>query len=299
MNRIMRCLPALVLAATAAHADFRIDVPKSAVPGNASLTSGAMVVDSGGSRYLTDTGISGVGDTGDPYLHVHFALDAQVANGSEINALFLFFVCNGIPVNRTWEGSQTYFHGTPLPFVYTLSGLEVECAEIVPVDFQLLPVAPNPVSSSVSLRFGLPATRTTRLRLYDMQGNVVRTLLNSSQTAGLHSLGFSAQGLPMGMYQLSLAAGSDSTGQPLCLQGEPLTWIGTAAATTDEDGRCFLPASLFPPGVTLQALDASGNSLGSHTPGLGIVLVKSGQRLSGCTLTAGADGTSDYIITLP
>lgn len=299
MKHLLPCLAAVLVSVLAARADFRIDVAKSAIPATATLVSGAMVVDSGGSQYLTDTGITGAGDTGDPYLHVHFAHDALVANGSEINALFLFLVCNGNAVNRTWEGAQTYFHGTPLPFVFSLTGLEVECAEIVPVDFQLLPVAPNPVSSSVSLRFGLPETRTTRLRLYDMQGNVVRTLLNSSQAAGMHSQGFSAQGLPMGMYQLSLVSGSDSTGQPLCLQGDPLTWVGTPAATTDEDGRCFLPASLFPEGVTLQALDASGNSLGSHTPGLAIVLVKSGQRLSGCTLTPGADGTSDYIITLP
>lgn len=295
----MRALPFLLLLAGVTRADFQADVPKSAVPANATLVSGAMVVDSGGSLYLTDTGITGQDQPGDAFLHVHFGHDGQVANGSQIHALFLFFTCNGQQVNRTWEGQQVYFHGPAAPFLFPLSGLEIECTEEQPVDFQLLPPSPHPVSAAQFLRYGLPGVRNTRLRLIGLDGQVVRTLVSSSQGPGMHSVGLATQGLPMGLYHLSLVAGDDSTGRTVCLQGDPLDWEGVPLTTTDEDGRAFLPAHLFPRGLTLQALDANGNSLGTHDPGLSIVLVKNGQRLSGCTLQTGADAPSDYLITLP
>jgi hypothetical protein len=295
----MRGMLLLLALAGVTHADFRVDVPKSAIPASATLVSGAMVADSGGSVYVQDTGITGHDVPVDNFIHVHFALDGQLADGARVDALFLFFSCNNQQVTRTWEGQQTYLHGPALPFTFPLEGLEIECSTDQPEDFQLLLPSPHPISDSQFLRFGLPDTRNTRLRLIGLDGTVVRTLLNSSQGPGMHAVGFSTQGLPMGVYQLSLVAGGDSTGHTICLQGNPLTWGGVPFATTDEEGKAFLPAHLFPRGLTLQALDANGNSLGNHDPGLSIVLVKNGQRLAGCTLESGADGPSDYLITLP
>ncbi|MCB9473776.1 MAG: hypothetical protein H6678_08200 [Candidatus Delongbacteria bacterium] len=294
-----RILLSILLLAAGLHAEFQVDLIKSQIPSSVTLSGGAIVAVSNGAMFLEETGIGGQNNANDPYLHLYFAHDDLLANGSEIQAVFAYFNCNGSTIQRNYEGTQIYLWGTPIPFVLQLSGLEDECSGGEPVPFALHPVSPNPLSAAITIGYGLPAGRTTSLRLNTLDGVALRYLTNGTQAAGEHTVAMSLTGVPMGLYHLSLVAGSDSTGQLICLQGNPLIWPGAAQATTDAEGTCFLPAYLFPNGLNLSARDAQGNSLGSQPTSMNIVLVKNGQRLSGCTLTRGASGAADYLIQLP
>lgn len=65
---------------------------------------------------------------------------------------------------------------------------------------------PNPFNPSTSIRFDLVEAGYTTLKIYNVQGQEVATLINSVQTAGAHTVNFNATGLPSGLYIYRLEA---------------------------------------------------------------------------------------------
>lgn len=64
---------------------------------------------------------------------------------------------------------------------------------------------PNPVKSSTKICFDLPKAGFVSLKIYDVLGHEVATLVNSTQSAGLHTLDFSAESLNTGIYSYRLS----------------------------------------------------------------------------------------------
>lgn len=86
----------------------------------------------------------------------------------------------------------------------------------VAADFILAQNYPNPFNPETVIRFMLPAQSQTRLAVYDMNGRLVKTLVNESVAAGSHQVSWNAtdeagQILPSGMYIYRLTAGAVST----------------------------------------------------------------------------------------
>jgi hypothetical protein len=57
---------------------------------------------------------------------------------------------------------------------------------LVPLAYALEPNFPNPFNPQTQIRFQLPATGPVSLRVYDVLGQVVQTLVEGELTAGLH-----------------------------------------------------------------------------------------------------------------
>ena len=60
--------------------------------------------------------------------------------------------------------------------------------EINPTVFKLYQNHPNPFNPITSLRYDLPEHGLVNITIYDMMGRIVKTLVNSSQTAGFKSV---------------------------------------------------------------------------------------------------------------
>jgi hypothetical protein len=58
----------------------------------------------------------------------------------------------------------------------------------LPEQFKLLPNYPNPFNPSTTILFQLPVPSRVALRVYNVQGNLVKTLIDQMQTAGVHSV---------------------------------------------------------------------------------------------------------------
>jgi hypothetical protein len=67
---------------------------------------------------------------------------------------------------------------------------------------------PNPFNPSTSIRYALPAAGPVRLRVFDLLGKEVATLVDAPQSAGWHTASFQASGLPSGVYFYRLESGS-------------------------------------------------------------------------------------------
>ena len=52
--------------------------------------------------------------------------------------------------------------------------------------FELWPNYPNPFNGTTAIRFALPVVAPVRLRIYNMLGQVVRTLVEGNQPSGVH-----------------------------------------------------------------------------------------------------------------
>ncbi|MFH1194249.1 MAG: LamG-like jellyroll fold domain-containing protein [bacterium] len=97
--------------------------------------------------------------------------------------------------------------------------VEVELNEL-PKSFELSQNYPNPFNPSTTIKYSIPAVETpymASLRVYDILGNEVATLVNESKPAGNYEVKFDASNLSSGIYFYQLNAGSFTATKKLIL----------------------------------------------------------------------------------
>ncbi|MCF7805298.1 MAG: T9SS type A sorting domain-containing protein [Candidatus Marinimicrobia bacterium] len=80
--------------------------------------------------------------------------------------------------------------------------------EQIPGEFGLHQGYPNPFNPKVTLRYDLTEDAPTALRIYDLRGHLVETLVNIPQQAGRHSLSWQPTELSAGIYIIHLQSGN-------------------------------------------------------------------------------------------
>jgi parallel beta-helix repeat protein len=84
----------------------------------------------------------------------------------------------------------------------------VEPQQVIPDDFGLNQNFPNPFNPSTTIRFAIPHEEHTTLKIYDILGGEVATLVNESLPAGTYNFNFNASDMASGIYLYQLRAGS-------------------------------------------------------------------------------------------
>jgi hypothetical protein len=78
---------------------------------------------------------------------------------------------------------------------------------IIPSRAKLLQNYPNPFHPSSTIEYHLPAKAFVTLKVYNLLGQEVATLVNQKQEAGSYQVQFDGRGLASGMYFYRLQAG--------------------------------------------------------------------------------------------
>jgi len=80
----------------------------------------------------------------------------------------------------------------------------------LPEGYALAQNYPNPFNPSTEISFSLPAAQKVSLRIFNVSGQEVATLVNGKLKAGGHKMKWNAEGMPSGVYFYRLEAGSFS-----------------------------------------------------------------------------------------
>ena len=111
------------------------------------------------------------------------------------------------------------YDGNPRPFPGTLpdmgafetniiNAIESQATTEMPKSYALHQNYPNPFNPSTTIEFALPKSAFVTLKVYNLLGEEVATLVAEQRAAGIHKLNWDAKGLASGIYLYQLEAGN-------------------------------------------------------------------------------------------
>ena len=125
------------------------------------------------------------------------------------------------PGNLHWMNAD-YF-GT-VELIDSLS-TDVENSGNIPIEYELYQNYPNPFNPTTAIKFSIPSVETGHapslqhitLKVYDILGNEIATLVNEDKSPGTYSIKFDGNGLPSGIYFYKLNTGNFSETKKMLL----------------------------------------------------------------------------------
>jgi hypothetical protein len=181
-------------------------------PANSSDGAMALVVDGDGNVYVT--GYSMGSGTAEDYATVKY--DASGAeqwvaryNGpanSSDGAMALAVDGTGNVYVTGYSTGSDWSVYTTIKYIQTPTGV-VEVPLGVPQHYRLLQNYPNPFNPLTTIRYDLPNAQFVTLKVYDILGREVATLVDNRQPAGSYSVHFDARQLASGIYFYRINAG--------------------------------------------------------------------------------------------
>jgi len=99
--------------------------------------------------------------------------------------------------------------------LYVLSSSQIPVGGVtgnnyIPHEYKLSQNYPNPFNPSTKIEYSLPKNSYTTIKIYNVIGKEVATLVDKFETAGNHLVSYDASNLPSGVYFYSLKAGDYS-----------------------------------------------------------------------------------------
>ena len=88
---------------------------------------------------------------------------------------------------------------------------------LAPSEFALSSSYPNPFNPSTSMDLSLNESGYVSVKVYNVMGQVVSTLVDGNMDAGYHTLTWNADNMPSGMYLVRVQSGSNVETQKLML----------------------------------------------------------------------------------
>jgi hypothetical protein len=121
----------------------------------------------------------------------------------------IYAVGNSIDTSRDPDGDRWNFAPN---FLVRIAGPTAVAHEAVAEEFSLLQNYPNPFNPTTNLGFRIVDFGLVALKLYDVMGKEVATLVNEHLGPGSHEVPFDASGLSSGVYFYRLTA-RDASGR--------------------------------------------------------------------------------------
>jgi minor extracellular serine protease Vpr len=152
---------------------------------------------------MTDAGVKVTAGTD---YHMVFsqtnATDTLIVRGDTVTTGTRSSIFDG----SSWLGTTGNFR-IRAQVIYGSGVTAIEQVSAVPQQYELLQNYPNPFNPSTTFSFALPAKDHVTLRVFNLLGQEVATLLDEDLAPGKHQLRWTAEGLASGTYFYRLQAG--------------------------------------------------------------------------------------------
>ncbi len=135
-------------------------------------------------------------------LNVHFGF----GNAPVIDSLIIIWP-RGLREVFTNVTLNTFYNATEGQGI--VSGIS-HGSNVVPDKFKLYQNYPNPFNPSTTIRYSIPNTQFTLLKVYNVLGKEIATLVNEKKPAGSYEVTFDNEGVSSGIYFYTLSAGNFS-----------------------------------------------------------------------------------------
>lgn len=136
---------------------------------------------------------------------------------NEINdSVFANASVNAMAATKKYLFAGTQSGGWRIPIADVITSVNDGHPKL-PEKFALYQNYPNPFNPTTVINYQLPVNSFVTLKVYDVLGREIATLVNERQTAGTHNVIFNASKLPSGMYFYRLQAGTYSNTKKLLL----------------------------------------------------------------------------------
>lgn len=112
--------------------------------------------------------------------------------------------------NQNGESFGIFFalaDGTVGEFPTGVTSVE-ETSSVIPTEYDLSQNFPNPFNPSTTINFAIPNNEFVTLKIFNILGSEVATLVNGTLAAGSYKFNFDAQNLASGVYLYELKAGN-------------------------------------------------------------------------------------------
>ncbi len=213
----------LTISGVTSFSDFTMAKSESALPVELTLFTASVRNNSVLLNWTTATELNNYGFEIERTVHTSMALPLSVTKWETIG----FIAGSG---NSNSPKEYSFIDGSLIggsKFKYRLKQIDNDGTfsysdeinvEVVPTKFELSQNYPNPFNPSTKIRFTIPASSLNpfskgegtfvSLKVYDVLGNEVATLVNEEKPAGVYEVTFDAAQLSSGIYFYRLTAGS-------------------------------------------------------------------------------------------
>ncbi len=167
--------------------------------------------------YISELDLGNIGNTGTPNDNTQLQLYKKIFpilwKNPAVKGITLWGYLEGemwqttcylIRSDGTWRPAMTwlaqYVKANPLAVN--------ETASVLPSKYELDQNFPNPFNPSTNIRYSIVKTSKVTLKIYDILGRLVQTLVNTVQAPGQYTVSFNALNLASGVYFYQISAGS-------------------------------------------------------------------------------------------
>lgn len=139
--------------------------------------------------------------SGDSWINIGFV----DGNGNTFNTTNYYFTDKNLNSGMyNYRLKQTDYNGN-----FEYFDLESIVSIGSPEEFTLLQNYPNPFNPVTTIMYGIPENGNVSMKIFDISGREVKTLVNEPKTAGYYSVKFNASGLSSGVYFYKLEYGNN------------------------------------------------------------------------------------------
>ena len=165
------------------------------------------------STYWNSLDTSDALPTQNPYTFINdtLTIDLHFGNFSEEVVTFL---CDGNVIDFNSQQSNLFRVGTDLDECEDYDGQQLDISDFinVPNEFKLHQNYPNPFNPVTTLRYDIPKNAFVNIRIYDLKGRLVNTLVSKGQTAGFKAIKWAGvddkgKAISAGLYLYTIQAG--------------------------------------------------------------------------------------------